>query len=121
MAITKTNFINFIRCPRYVALDGFNKDKLVADVSQSEYLEEEKFENFKELRTGILEASDESDDGDEAFGEEDNKSTAEKHLETLLPYYNRVELLAGRIVDSKLEGIAKFAKVQRIKRVSMLS
>ena len=33
MAITKTNFINYVRCPRYVALAEIKKEKLDADIS----------------------------------------------------------------------------------------
>ena len=28
MAITKTKFINYLRCPRYVALDNLNENEL---------------------------------------------------------------------------------------------
>ena len=33
MAITKTKFINYLRCPRYVALDNLNENELESDVS----------------------------------------------------------------------------------------
>ena len=49
MAITKTNFINYSRCPRYVALDNLKKDKLDSDVTIEEYREEEKNEILQEL------------------------------------------------------------------------
>ena len=41
MAITKTKFINYIRCPRYVALDNLKKEKLDSIVTYEEYKKEE--------------------------------------------------------------------------------
>ena len=37
MAVTKTDFINFTRCRRYVALEEIRKEKLDADISYEEY------------------------------------------------------------------------------------
>ena len=36
MAITKTNFINYSRCPRYVALDDLKSEKLDSMVTLEE-------------------------------------------------------------------------------------
>ena len=49
MAITKTNFINYSRCPRYVALDDLKKEKLDSVVTLEEYRKEEEAEYIKEL------------------------------------------------------------------------
>ena len=38
MAITKSRFVNYIRCPRYAALDDI-RNKLLDDVSLEEYKE----------------------------------------------------------------------------------
>ena len=53
MAVTKTKFINYTRCPRYVALDNLKKDKLESFVSLSDYREEEKKESLQELLDGM--------------------------------------------------------------------
>ena len=49
MAITKTNFINYSRCRRYVALQEVKKERLDADISYENYLEEEKKEKLLEM------------------------------------------------------------------------
>ena len=41
MAITKTNFINYTRCPRYASLDEIKKEKMDDDISYSEYKNKE--------------------------------------------------------------------------------
>ena len=41
MAITKTDFINYTRCPRYVALLNIKKDKLKSEITYEEYKKEE--------------------------------------------------------------------------------
>ena len=38
MAITKTNFINYSRCPRYVSLDDLKCEKLDSTITFEEYL-----------------------------------------------------------------------------------
>ena len=40
MAITKTKFINYVRCPRYVTLDGIKKSALLDDMDIYEYMKE---------------------------------------------------------------------------------
>ena len=42
MAITKTKFINYIRCPRFVSLDNVKKEKLDSIVTIEEYKKEER-------------------------------------------------------------------------------
>ncbi len=46
MAITKTKFINYSRCPRYVALDDLKKEKLDSMVSLEDYKKEEELEHI---------------------------------------------------------------------------
>ena len=54
MAITKTKFINYIRCPRYVALDDLNKNKLESDVTFKEYREEENQAKMQEILSDMF-------------------------------------------------------------------
>ena len=49
MAVTKTNFINYARCKRYVALDELKKDKLSKCISYEEYKKEEESSELNEL------------------------------------------------------------------------
>ena len=86
MAVTKTKFINYVRCPRYVALDDIKKEKLEANVTIEEYRASEKEEVIRELMDGMFD----SDGVDVIDKISDN-------MEVMLPYYNRIELLAGSL------------------------
>lgn len=83
MAITKTNFVNYSRCPRYVALDEVKKDKLDADISYEDYKDEELLDKIKEIV------------GEMYDGDEDLIDETDPQLEVMLPYYKNIELLAG--------------------------
>ena len=91
MAITKTRFINYIRCPRYAALDDI-RNKLLDDVSLEEYKEEEKREILNDIISSM------EDDSNNILVDDNPK------LEALLPYYNEVEHLAALYVEKHFEG-----------------
>lgn len=98
MAITKTNFINYSRCPRYVALDDLKKEKLDSVVTLEEYRKEEEAEYIKELLGDMY--------------DEDNNDLIDvknEHLEVMLPYYNKVEILAGQLSPKYFEGTFKYS------------
>ena len=97
MAITKTKFINYVRCPRYVALDDLKKEKLDSMVTIDEYKKEEELEHISELLGGMFD-----DDGNDLI------DVKNEHLETMMPYYNKVEILAGEIASKYFKG--KFSK-----------
>ena len=87
MAITKTNFINFSRCPRYVALSEIKKDKLNADITYEEYLEEELEYKLKDVLSNMYEE------------DEDLIDVVNPQLEVMMKYYKEVEILAGKKVS----------------------
>ena len=91
MAITKTNFINFTKCPRYCALDNIKKDRLDADVDYDTYMEEEKLSHLEEMLGQMYEE-------DPLGAEVDLVDKVDRQLEAMLPYYNRVEKEAGLLV-----------------------
>lgn len=99
MAITKTKFINYSRCPRYVALDDLKKEKLNSMVSIEDYKKEEELEHITELLGNMFDES-----GNDLI---DIKN---EHLETMLPYYNKVEILAGELASNYFKGNFKFSK-----------
>ncbi len=99
MAITKTKFINYVRCPRYVALDDLKKEKLDSMVTIDEYKKEEELEHISELLGGMFD-----DDGNDLI------DVKNEHLETMMPYYNKVEILAGEIASKYFKGKFKFSK-----------
>lgn len=97
MAITKTNFINYSRCKRYVALDEVKKEKLNADVSYEKYKEEELQEEIKSI---VLEMYSEDEDGNEI----DNIDVEDPQLNVMMPYYKEIEMLAARKVKHLFGG-----------------
>ena len=99
MAITKTKFINYVRCPRYVALDDLKKEKLDSMITVEEYKKEEELEHIAELLGNMFD-----DSGNDLI---DIKN---EHLETMMPYYNKVEILAGELASKYFEGSFKFSK-----------
>lgn len=98
MAITKTKFINYLRCPRYSALDDINENELESDVSLSQYREEEQEEKLKELYGMMYD-----DSGNDIL------TVKDEQLEVMLPYYNEIEVLAGNVASKYFPGTFKFA------------
>lgn len=99
MAVTKTNFINYIRCPRFVSLDHLKKEKLDSFVSIDEYLEEEQEEKLKEIIGTMFDC-----EGNDLI------DTTNEHLQVMLPYYNKVEILAGKLCPKYFKGTFKYSK-----------
>lgn len=95
MAITKTDFVNYTRCSRYAALSEVHKEKLDADISYTEYKEQEEKDQVKELLAGMFE--------DEEY-QVDLTKKENKQLNAMLPFYKTVELEAGRIAKEYFEG-----------------
>lgn len=102
MAITKTKFINFIRCPRYVALEEIKQNELKADVTFDEYRKEEEEEVLSEMIQSVYDSMFD-EDGESLVDVEDS------NLDTMLPYYKEIELLSDQYVKSKLPGTSKSA------------
>ncbi|MEG0025825.1 MAG: DUF2779 domain-containing protein [Bacilli bacterium] len=99
MAVTKTNFINYLRCPRYVALDHLKKEKLNSFVTLEDYLHEEETVKLEELIGQMYDADD-----------NDIIDVTNEHLQVMLPYYNKVELLAGKLANKYFKGEFKYSK-----------
>ena len=98
MAISKTDFINYTRCPRYYALNAVHKEKLDADISYQKYKENEFTEQLEELVSSMY------DEDDDLINVED------KQLKAMLPYYKKVEELAGIVVDKMFGGKTIYAE-----------
>ncbi len=96
MAITKTNFINYTRCPRYIALDEIHQEKLLADISYEDYQKEEQNEKLAELIGGMYETDNEE--------EHDLIDKENRYLEVMMPYYKEVENLVGKYVKKHFKG-----------------
>jgi len=98
MAITKTKFINYTRCPRYVALDNLSVDKLSSDITFEEYKEEEQQFKLEELLSSMYD-----EDGNDLL------DVKNEQLEVMMPYYNEIEILAGTLAPKYFKGNFKFA------------
>ncbi len=85
MKISKTQFIEYLRCPRYCALDEIKKEKTSAVVEFDE-LNEYRSEKYKDLLAGYVEQLD---------GLNDDLGT----LEIMLPYFNKIEILTGNFMS----------------------
>ena len=99
MAITKTKFINYSRCPRYVALDDLKKEKLDSMISIEDYKKEEETEHIIELLCNMFD-----DNGNDLI------DVKNEYLETMMPYYNKVEILAGELAPKYFKGSFRFSK-----------
>lgn len=102
MAVTKTNFINYSRCPRYVSLDNLKKDKLMSMVTLEEYKKEEEEEIIKEILGGMFD-----DNGTDLI------DVPNDHLEVMMPYYGMVEILAGSVAPKYFPGTFKYSAATR--------
>ena len=101
MAITKTDFINYTRCPRYASLEEINKEKLLADITFQEYEKQNEEAKLGEILSCMYE--------DESF----TNSIVEKEdarLKAMQPFYKLVELVAGEIFNKYFPGKTIYSK-----------
>ena len=102
MAITKTNFIEYTRCKRYVALEHLKEDKKSSKMSLEEYKKEELNEQKKELLDHLFESSDDEDI--------DLTKKEDIQLVAMMDYYKQVELLAGLQIEKTFKGKTIYSK-----------
>ena len=103
MAVSKTDFINYSRCPRYAVLDKIKKEKFDADISIAEYKKQEKKDMIEEVLGSMYEnyGTDE---------ETDLVDVTNRQLEAMLDYYKQVELEAGRLTEKYFGGNTVYSK-----------
>lgn len=106
MAITKTDFINFSRCPRYVALENIHKDRLDADISYEDYNNQELKSKINEMIGMMIE---ETVEGEEI----DLIDKINPQLEAMMDYYKKVEELAYIQITKQFGGETKYAYLTR--------
>ena len=100
MAISKTDFINYSRCPRYAALEEIKKEKLDADITYEEYKVKELQDNIRELLGSMYE--------DEEYNVDLTKHMSAQ-MEAMMPYYKQVEIESGRLVNKYFKGKSTYA------------
>jgi hypothetical protein len=99
MIVTKTKFINYSRCPRTAALDNLHKNNIEDVVDIITYKEEEnKYLNLQDLKDNMYE------DG------EDLIDAKNEQLEIMLPFFSKVEQLAGHYASLKFPGTFKYSE-----------
>jgi hypothetical protein len=103
MAITKTDFLEFSRCPRYVALEQVSKDHLDADVSYEDYKKREYQMALEELLASMFETNENGE-------VTDNVNVTNRQLEAMMDYYKKVEEEAGKLVTKMFLGKTIYAK-----------
>lgn len=99
MKISKTRFINYIRCNRYAALEEIYRDKSKAVVSFTDDPELEDLmgeENREKVSFLMDDMYDEND--------EDQLEKDDPQLETMLPYYNQIEIESGKHIQKRFDG-----------------
>lgn len=104
MLISKTRFINYIRCDRYAALDEVHKEKNKAVVSFSigddldELMSEENRNKIKVLLENMIDEDD-----------EDILVKNDPQMDTMLKYYNEIEMISGQTIEKKFKGSTVYA------------
>ena len=104
MLISKTRFINYIRCDRYPALDEVYREKNQAVVSFSSQDDLEDLmsqENQAKISVLIDSMVDEN--------QEDLLDQSNAQMETMLKYYNEIEMISGQIIERKFKGDTIYA------------
>jgi hypothetical protein len=90
MNITKSKFMEYIRCDRYPALNKIHKRKDLDDMEKDRFYD-------------IIDSLDNFEFDDENFLEPDLE-----HLEVMMPFYTEVEVLAARKVMSEWQGETQY-------------
>lgn len=99
--ISKSRFMNLIRCPRYCALAEIKDYRNEALVSFSDIAAEEQAERIKDILQGMYDVNV-SDIGEEE--EIDLIDKPNEQMAIMLPYYNKVEMLAGEAIKNRFGG-----------------
>ncbi len=99
MYISKTRFINQLRCNRYAALESLykEKDKAIVAFSDDPDLDELISEENEEKKLTLLSGMYDEED-------EDLLVKVDKQMETMLPYYNQIEIVTGHAIDHRFKG-----------------
>ena len=98
--VSKTGFMNLIRCPRFAALHKIERDKLGAIVSFSDD-EEDLFSAENEARKLLYLESMQDD--------EEKQEVQMEELKVMQPYYDHIETLSAKAIQEKFSGELTFS------------
>lgn len=99
MKISKTRFMNYIRCPRYCALDEvyMEKDRAVIAFDDNAELEQiislENKNKIEEIKGKMYSKTD-----------DDKLEVEDTQMEVMLPFYDKIEFLAAKAIKDKFSG-----------------
>ncbi len=91
MIISKTMFKNYIRCPRFCALDDLHRQKnrslITIDSDELDINDYARKEKLSDLLSSM-------------YDDEESKIDVEnEHLKVMMPYFNQLEVIAGRELE----------------------
>jgi hypothetical protein len=99
MKISKTRFINYIRCNRHPALDEIYREKNKAIVSFTDDPELEDLIGLENReKVGFLLDDMIDEEGEDLLIKKDDQ------METMMPYYSQIEILAGEAIQKRFHG-----------------
>ncbi len=98
MIITKTKFLNYTRCNKYLEYEKIHDEKVSSKLSLEDYKNEIKNEKIKEILGSMF------DDKDTDLTREENA-----HLNSMMEYYKKIEVLANDHFIKKFGGVSIFS------------
>lgn len=100
MKISKTQFINFMRCNRFVALNEiyFEKEKAIVSITDDIELENLMSLENEQYKSVILDSMYYFDSDEDLLHKENPQ------LEMMMPYYNELELISGKAIKERFKG-----------------
>ncbi len=107
--ISKTGFINLIRCNRFAGLSELYHNKMEGLVSFSEDLEDIMSADNDERKRNLIDLMFDETDGEE----EDLIYPSDNELEVMMEYYDQVEELSARVIKNKFKGKLTYDKDTR--------
>ena len=105
MLISKTKFINYLRCNRFAALDEIHREKSQAVVSFSKDADLDELMSI-ENKEKIMPILDQIYDSET---DEDLLEKSDPQMETMLKYYNEIEIISGQIIEKRFKGQTVYA------------
>lgn len=100
MKVSKTQFVNLMRCDRFAALNEIYHEKNKAIVSITDDVEIEDLMSLEnqQYKSVILESMYDVETDEDLIYDEDPQ------IDMMMPYYNKLEMLSGRAIKNRFEG-----------------
>ncbi len=96
MIITKTKFLNYTRCNKYIELEKLYNNKIYSEMTLEEYLKEHNDEKKREVLNSMFKINETE--------EKDNINKENIQLDALMEYYKEIEVIASNLFTEKFGG-----------------